>query len=483
MIKKERNRVNILVSSIIFIGFVLLVMVNYRSYSKIIKDDIENISKLTSTNIYSEINNELIKPIFVSLTMANDNFLKEWFREEVEKVDSKEHLQLLEDYLVGIEIKYDYNSVFLVSNLTDNYYHYKGIFKTVSPDNDHDQWYYNFLKTGKVYALDVDQDEADENKLTVFVNCRMEDEDQNLLGVAGVGLELDQVQLTLKKFESDYGLEAFLMDKEGVIQIHTDTQYIENRNVFEQGSLGDYKDKILNNLSGLESIQVDDSDFNGYYITRYIDELEWFLVVKKDTSILQKSLTSHLLEDIIIMTIVIIFLLLIVNSLVKNHSKMITKMAVTDQLTELPNRRGFDQSLVSALNNYSLVEDGACVFVFDIDDFKRVNDVKGHVLGDRVIKLIAEYAKRLIGEHGMVARWGGDEFSGIIYGDIDKATVIAARLVEKMREEKEFKELNITISLGLTQIHKLDTIEEIIARADKGLYMAKTAEKDQYFVV
>lgn len=73
---------NIIISAIILIGFFIISFANYYTYSKVIKDDIENISKLTSSNIYAEINSELTKPIFVSLTMANDAFLKSWLREE-----------------------------------------------------------------------------------------------------------------------------------------------------------------------------------------------------------------------------------------------------------------------------------------------------------------------------------------------------------------------------------------------------------------
>ncbi len=120
MRKSTHIRINLLIGIIILSGFITMSIVNYSTYSKIIKDDIESISKLTSTNIYSEINNELIKPIFVSLTMANDSFLKDWLSEEEKATDEALHLKALQEYLIGIKLKYDYNSVFLISDKTSH---------------------------------------------------------------------------------------------------------------------------------------------------------------------------------------------------------------------------------------------------------------------------------------------------------------------------------------------------------------------------
>ena len=80
-----------------------------------------NISKLTATSIYSEIRNELTKPIFVSLTMANDNFLKNWLKEESDAIDAPSHQRELQKYLLGIKAKYNYNSVFVISAASKYY--------------------------------------------------------------------------------------------------------------------------------------------------------------------------------------------------------------------------------------------------------------------------------------------------------------------------------------------------------------------------
>lgn len=127
--KKKLFRTHAFITGIVLIGFICITIINYCTYGIVIRDDIRNISRLTSLNIFSSISNELTKPIFVSLTMANDSFLKSWLRGEN---DSPEQIAELQDYLNGLKRKYDYSSVFLVSAKTNIYYHYNGINKVIS---------------------------------------------------------------------------------------------------------------------------------------------------------------------------------------------------------------------------------------------------------------------------------------------------------------------------------------------------------------
>ncbi|MFR3459095.1 MAG: cache domain-containing protein [Bilophila wadsworthia] len=209
--KKKLFRTHAFITGIVLIGFICITIINYCTYSVVIRDDIRNISRLTSLNIFSSISNELTKPIFVSLTMANDSFLKSWLRGEN---DSPEQIAELQDYLNGLKRKYDYSSVFLVSAKTNIYYHYNGINKVVSRDDSHDVWYYNFVASGIPHRLEVDTDEMARNELTVFVDCRIEDDHGELMGVVGVGVKMRELQQILASFELDFDLTAFLVNRE-----------------------------------------------------------------------------------------------------------------------------------------------------------------------------------------------------------------------------------------------------------------------------
>ena len=107
MNNKLRLRTNLAVILLICLGFALNALVTHRTYSKVIEGDIRNISQLTSANIFSTISNEITKPIFVSLTMANDTFVVNWLKRE-EEASSEEII----NYLEAMRKKYGYDSVF-----------------------------------------------------------------------------------------------------------------------------------------------------------------------------------------------------------------------------------------------------------------------------------------------------------------------------------------------------------------------------------
>lgn len=482
MDRNLRVRVNILICTIILIGFVAVGITSYITYSNIINDDIVNISKLTSTNIYSEIRNELTKPIFVSLTMANDNFLKKWIEEEKVGTNPDDHLIDLQNYLLGIKDKYGYDSVFLISEFSGNYYHFNGINKSMSPHDTHDQWYYSFLESQLAYELDVDTDEANSDLLSVFVNCRIMDENGHLLGVTGVGLELNQIQSLLKSYKADFDLDAMLFSADGVVQVDSNTANIENENIFDINVLGHNKTQILNNQSALEVLKALDQPFEGYYITRYIEDLDWYLLIKKDTTVLETSLYSQLIRDVIIYAIVVSGVLLLTNRIIKLNDRALRKMAKTDLLTKLMNRRGFNDALETRIND-TATQSSFYVFVFDIDNFKKLNDLHGHLIGDSILRAVGQVASDIFSNKGVISRWGGDEFAGYISSEKEEALAIIDCFFNRIQDDPEFKLYNTTVSMGVTLSHKIDTADTLIYRADKALYEAKGHGKNQYFMI
>lgn len=465
---KQFNKNGLLISLIIIIGILAIVIFSFFTYSKIIKDDVLNISKLTSTNIYSEINNELTKPIFVSLTMANDSFVKQWLTQENSQND-----QQIIDYLEGIRNKYNYHSVFLISAKSLNYFHYNGLFKTISPENQHDQWYYDFIQQDQLYQLDVDQDEVDHQRLTIFINCKILDDQGNLMGVAGVGIEMNYVQDLLKNFEQAYHLEAFLVDENGLIQAHTNPDLIENANINEQEIYAQFGPDLYNKTDAINVFNVDDLYNQQYIISHYIEELNWYLIVRKDTSELAQSFNQQLYYDLFVVILILCSVLLIVHRIIQKHDFQMKKQALLDNLGVLSNRKNFDENLKMILSNNDDHDPSWSVFLMDLDHFKEVNDTHGHLQGDKVLIHVMTLCKASLADH-LITRWGGDEFSGIIYCNGIESYEILDDLRQKIEMDPLLSGFKITVSIGVTQALDIDTEDTVIRRADKALYQAKS---------
>ena len=153
-----------------------------------------------------------------------------------------------------------------------------------------------------------------------------------------------------------------------------------------------------------------------------------------------------------------------------------------DPLTGVANRGGFDQALVKEIARSRRVNYPLSLLFIDIDKFKEVNDRFGHVAGDAVIKTVAGIIKRRARETDVVARYGGDEFVLLLPNTgIAGATVVAQGMIEQVKKagfHGSGKPVDVTISIGATELKEDDSAQSVIERADRALYLAKDHGRD-----
>ncbi len=166
--------------------------------------------------------------------------------------------------------------------------------------------------------------------------------------------------------------------------------------------------------------------------------------------------------------------------LLKVNEKLIN-LSNTDQLTGIPNRRLFEMKLKEQIVRYST--DGKikfCLFMIDIDHFKKVNDKYGHTTGDDVLINIAQMIQELIPVEGMVARYGGEEFIVILPYLQEKEMLKTAQKINQSIEKINWVKVDsVTVSVGISTFEKGDTRDSIIERADLALYKAKKNGRNQ----
>ena len=164
------------------------------------------------------------------------------------------------------------------------------------------------------------------------------------------------------------------------------------------------------------------------------------------------------------------------------REKELSKIANTDFLSKLLTRRAMDAVLLEKSENLMTEPIRVFVFMFDIDDFKNVNDSYGHDIGDKVLIVTSQLIKEVIGDN-YASRWGGEEFLVLLEAEsLDKAKEIAEEILQKL-EKKEISvgtryNFSVTISCGLTEMIEGEKYEDAIIRADKALYMAKSEGKN-----
>lgn len=155
----------------------------------------------------------------------------------------------------------------------------------------------------------------------------------------------------------------------------------------------------------------------------------------------------------------------------------IEQLAVTDELTQVFNRRRLLEILKEQKALCDRSDHCFCICIFDLDHFKSVNDNYGHEAGDIVLKTVSTVIDENIRDIDCLARYGGEEFMLVLtHTQIREAMVFAER-VRELTEDIRFEgmdDLSITISMGVTEYTHSESVQTMINRADTSLYQAKS---------
>lgn len=241
---------------------------------QVTKENSEIQSRTIAQVVSAKIENEFIKPITVSQTISSDIDIRTYIegktREEAESVKDD-----ITNRLVSIGNEFDYKRVFVVSDKTRAYYSYDGISKYLDVENDsHDIWYKDYLDSGKRYTVNVDTDEDNNWSLSVFINYGIFDTNGDILGVCGVGVDMNDLVDMLARYEEEYNIKVYLVNHDGLIQVDTDVSSIET---------GYLDNSYFGNIS--------DDDFyyqlseNGCYMTKYLEDLMGYIVIRDNNPV------------------------------------------------------------------------------------------------------------------------------------------------------------------------------------------------------
>jgi diguanylate cyclase (GGDEF)-like protein len=158
----------------------------------------------------------------------------------------------------------------------------------------------------------------------------------------------------------------------------------------------------------------------------------------------------------------------------------LSRLALTDQVTGLANRRGGEEALAREVARTRRSGSPLSLVLFDIDRFKRINDEAGHAVGDRVLRGISEILSASQRGSDLAMRWGGEEFL-VLLPDVGLtgARIFAERVRENVQNMVIQDAGRITVSAGVSELNGDEDPAVALARADANLYRAKAAGRNR----
>jgi diguanylate cyclase (GGDEF)-like protein len=167
--------------------------------------------------------------------------------------------------------------------------------------------------------------------------------------------------------------------------------------------------------------------------------------------------------------------------------QMALKKAYIDPLTGLNNRTSMEKYLPREIDLAKRHQQSMAILVMDLDGFKQINDSFGHDTGDQVLREVGKVILSAVRNTDLLYRYGGDEFiGGLVQTDLEGAMLVSERIrsdVENLSTLTDLPTDGMKISIGLTIVQLADSFKQAFKRADKALYSAKLAGKNQIAIL
>lgn len=454
-------------------------VINYRIDVRSTQEQLKNISlPLSIDNIYTEIQQRMIEPLIVSSLMANNTFVKDWL------LDGEKDVRKIQKYLKEVQKKYGTFTTFLVSDITKNYYSTEGIIDKINIKNAEDDWFLEFQEQPDMYEVNLDYNRHLGSSLVMFINYKVKDYLDSIIAITGVGIELFDIEKMLHSFKDKYGYDVYFASEEGEIILFT-KELDKRGNISSIEGLKELKPKIFEKKASKFEYKSNGKEY--LLSTKYIEKLKLYLLVEIDKDEYMEDLNETFFMNLFVSMLVTVLVVLIIIYTINIYQRQLEQQAEEDSLTRLANRRKFNEEFEYMFNLHRRGNiKKLSMILLDIDDFKKINDTFGHLVGDKVLIRFALVLKENLRKTDLVARWGGEEFA-VLFVDTKKeeAIHIAEKLRVAIKEDKilhEILEKPMTVSLGLGELASEDSQDGLIGKVDNALYEAKGLGKDQLVI-
>lgn len=472
--KLDRMRMIPLIGVILAIGFLITNTISYFIAADTMRQSIiETELPLTGSNIYSEIQTDLVRPILVSSLMANDTFVQDWLH------SGELDLAAITRYLQRIQRQYNAFTAFLVSRDTQAYYHFQAPPRHLKRDDPADRWFFRSIDATAPYEVNVDINKQQDDALTVFINYRVLDHDGKMIALTGIGLDFRTVRNIVSRYRDQFNRNIYFVDAKGDIVVATDADTPVGASIRTSQGLAGIADRILAEDRGEYSFKRAGRTI--LLSHRLIPDLGWRVMVEQDEAAAMRPLWLGFLFNLAIGFLVIAVSLVLVSMAFGVYRKRVSELAFRDSQTGLINRAGFEAELDTRLATTQVPDEPLNLILVDLDAFGVFNDRFGRAAGDSALSKVGKIVSDVAAGAGLVARLDGDLFAVLKDGSSEVATRFADSLIKIIGAETfgESPSAQLTASIGVIRLAAGDDRLVAMERVDRALRKAKAAGGDR----
>jgi diguanylate cyclase (GGDEF)-like protein len=542
---RVRNMSILLLSSVLLLIILMVAVI----VTDITSNASEDLARYYSIEAVDKFTIFISRALYLGERISHLKTVSSWFTDEDNPVKKRAAYNELMDtadlpYSAGIYFvvekslhEYSFNSKMTYNELLP--YH------ILAPDNPEDYWYYDCLASNTKYSLNIDYDRNNYTR-RFWINQKVID-DNDIVGVFSSGLPFEEMAYNLfSHYDSRY-VKGYIIDKnidiqmdshdfytdmasndDNIQKLRSNPEFVSAIKLFSENNDGFFNSDMVPVL-----IKLDKGSFR-YVSFAPITNTNWIVVIFFNNKLLFSftkllPLIIALLSGFLFYTMAEIILIRrtvldplagLTESIPANEkdsveifgldrddeigelAKTIHKMREgllkasdeqerlmrTDQLTNIPNRRYFDERLPEEWDRAVRTKTPISMLMLDLDHFKTYNDTYGHLNGDRVLQAVSKiFIKEKKRPADFVVRWGGEEFVVILPETDSQGAIYLAENIRKSVEETEIlldsgTKTKITVSIGVNSLipDQNSLYNDFIRNADDALYKAKEDGRNRF---
>ncbi|MGB1263171.1 MAG: diguanylate cyclase domain-containing protein [Cognaticolwellia sp.] len=426
--------------------------------------------------LFSLVTSELLRPLRVANFMANNQFVIDYANQEnIEKSYVFSYLEhIAKSYNMLAFVAFEKHDLMLDSSG-----------KETELTSELAKWFHRFKDMPGDQFTDIGN-MADPH---LYFDNRIKGRNGEFIGFTGVAIDLNYFAKKFQEYNERFGFELIFVDSNNIITLssndlmRTDSHHREEA-ITRLDELPWYQSLIKSHIGDKAlNAEIMYATKEGLLISQMpIQELNWRMFVVSPPAIQQSEYWKIFIARFALFFIIAIIFYLMLLTTVNYFKSRLISHSETDHLTQLPNRSHVHRRFDEIRKNKKQLS----VVLADIDHFKDINDKYGHLIGDDVLRIVAEQLSQSLRKVDVIGRWGGEEFVMLLP---ETTAEQSHSIVERIRKNiaaisfplsATSGSFTITISFGICEMPLKDNnINDYIACADKALYEAKNNGRNQ----